>query len=50
MHGYVRMYWAKQILTWTQSPEQAIEVSAGKGSAAEHARAKGGGLDCLGAS
>jgi len=25
MHGYIRMYWAKKILEWTESPEQAIE-------------------------
>jgi deoxyribodipyrimidine photo-lyase len=27
MHGYMRMYWAKKILEWTQSPEQALEYS-----------------------
>ena len=25
MHGYMRMYWAKKTLEWTESPEQAIE-------------------------
>lgn len=25
MHGYMRMYWAKKILEWTGSPEQAME-------------------------
>jgi len=25
MHGYMRMYWAKKILEWTKSPEQALE-------------------------
>ncbi len=25
MHGYLRMYWAKKILEWTASPEQAVE-------------------------
>ena len=25
MHGFMRMYWAKKILEWTESPEQAIE-------------------------
>ncbi|MCB0370093.1 MAG: deoxyribodipyrimidine photo-lyase [Bdellovibrionales bacterium] len=25
MHGYMRMYWAKKILEWTKSPEQAME-------------------------
>jgi deoxyribodipyrimidine photo-lyase len=23
MHGYLRMYWAKKILEWTASPEEA---------------------------
>jgi len=27
MHGYIRMYWAKKILEWTESPEQALEFS-----------------------
>ncbi|MFN2267297.1 MAG: deoxyribodipyrimidine photo-lyase, partial [Desulfonatronovibrio sp.] len=27
MHGYMRMYWAKKILEWTESPEQAIEFA-----------------------
>jgi deoxyribodipyrimidine photo-lyase len=27
MHGYVRMYWAKKILEWTESPEQAMEIA-----------------------
>jgi len=27
MHGYIRMYWAKKILEWTQSPEQAQEFT-----------------------
>ncbi|WP_045211516.1 deoxyribodipyrimidine photo-lyase [Desulfonatronovibrio magnus] len=27
MHGYMRMYWAKKILEWTECPEQAIEWS-----------------------
>ena len=25
MHGYMRMYWAKKILEWTRTPEQALE-------------------------
>ncbi len=25
MHGYMRMYWAKKVLEWTKSPEEAIE-------------------------
>jgi deoxyribodipyrimidine photo-lyase len=27
MHGYMRMYWAKKILEWTSSPEQALEFA-----------------------
>lgn len=27
MHGFMRMYWAKKILEWTQSPEEALEVA-----------------------
>jgi len=27
MHGYMRMYWAKKILEWTSSPEEALEVA-----------------------
>lgn len=27
MHGYVRMYWAKKILEWTRTPEEAFEVA-----------------------
>jgi hypothetical protein len=27
MHGFMRMYWAKKILEWTNGPEEAIEVS-----------------------
>lgn len=27
MHGYMRMYWAKKILEWTKTPEQAIEFA-----------------------
>lgn len=26
-HGYVRMYWAKKILEWSRSPEEALEVA-----------------------
>jgi deoxyribodipyrimidine photo-lyase len=25
LHGYLRMYWAKKILEWTESPERALE-------------------------
>lgn len=27
MHGYLRMYWAKKILEWTLSPEQAMQYA-----------------------
>jgi deoxyribodipyrimidine photo-lyase len=27
MHGYMRMYWAKKILEWTESPEEAVEMA-----------------------
>ena len=27
MHGYMRMYWAKKILEWSESPELAIETA-----------------------
>jgi deoxyribodipyrimidine photo-lyase len=27
MHGYMRMYWAKKILEWTESPEHAMEIA-----------------------
>lgn len=27
MHGYMRMYWAKKILEWTQNVEQAMEYA-----------------------
>lgn len=27
MHGYLRMYWAKKILEWTDSPEEALEIA-----------------------
>jgi deoxyribodipyrimidine photo-lyase len=27
MHGYLRMYWAKKILEWTKSPEEALEMA-----------------------
>jgi deoxyribodipyrimidine photo-lyase len=27
MHGYMRMYWAKKILEWTRSPQQALKIS-----------------------
>jgi deoxyribodipyrimidine photo-lyase len=27
MHGYMRMYWAKKILEWSESPETALETA-----------------------
>lgn len=27
MHGYLRMYWAKQILLWSPTPEDAVRVA-----------------------
>ncbi|XP_017012635.3 deoxyribodipyrimidine photo-lyase isoform X2 [Drosophila takahashii] len=27
MHGFLRMYWAKKILEWTATPEQALEFA-----------------------
>lgn len=27
MHGYLRMYWAKKILEWTASPQEAFEIA-----------------------
>lgn len=27
MHSYLRMYWAKKILEWTTSPEEALDVA-----------------------
>ena len=27
MHGYMRMYWAKKILEWTETPEDAMEIA-----------------------
>jgi deoxyribodipyrimidine photo-lyase len=27
MHGYMRMYWAKKILEWTNCPEEALEIA-----------------------
>ena len=27
MHGYLRMYWAKKILEWTGSPEEALRIA-----------------------
>ncbi|OFY58553.1 MAG: deoxyribodipyrimidine photolyase [Bacteroidetes bacterium RBG_13_46_8] len=27
MHGYIRMYWAKKILEWSHSPEEALQTA-----------------------
>ncbi|MGA1876125.1 MAG: deoxyribodipyrimidine photo-lyase [bacterium] len=27
MHGYMRMYWAKKILEWTGTPQEALEIA-----------------------
>ncbi|KAG4067580.1 hypothetical protein HA402_005352 [Bradysia odoriphaga] len=27
MHGFLRMYWAKKILEWTNTPEEALEIA-----------------------
>lgn len=27
MHGYMRMYWAKKILEWSKSPEEALQIA-----------------------
>lgn len=27
MHGFLRMYWAKKILEWTETPQQAIDIA-----------------------
>ncbi len=27
MHGYMRMYWAKKILEWTSTPEEALAIT-----------------------
>ncbi|XP_037914398.1 deoxyribodipyrimidine photo-lyase [Hermetia illucens] len=27
IHGFLRMYWAKKILEWTESPEKALQVA-----------------------
>jgi deoxyribodipyrimidine photo-lyase len=27
MHGFMRMYWAKKILEWTSSPEEALKIA-----------------------
>jgi deoxyribodipyrimidine photo-lyase len=27
MHGYIRMYWAKKILEWSETPEEAMRIA-----------------------
>ena len=27
MHGYLRMYWAKKILEWTETPQEALRIA-----------------------
>lgn len=27
MHGYMRMYWAKKILEWTKTPQEALDIA-----------------------
>ena len=27
IHGYLRMYWAKKIMEWTKSPEEALKTA-----------------------
>ena len=27
LHGYMRMYWAKKILEWSKSPEEALKIA-----------------------
>lgn len=27
MHGYMRMYWGKKILEWTENPQKAFEIA-----------------------
>jgi deoxyribodipyrimidine photo-lyase len=27
LHGFMRMYWAKKILEWTESPRLAVEIA-----------------------
>lgn len=27
MHGFLRMYWAKKILEWSESPEKALQAA-----------------------
>ncbi len=27
MHGYMRMYWVKKIMEWTESPDEALRIA-----------------------
>ena len=27
IHGYLRMYWAKKLLEWTETPQKAIDIA-----------------------
>ena len=27
MHGFMRMYWAKKVLEWSESPEEALRIA-----------------------
>ena len=27
MHGYLRMYWAKKLLEWTKTPQEAVKIA-----------------------
>lgn len=27
MHGFMRMFWAKKVLEWTETPEEALETA-----------------------
>ena len=27
IHGFMRMYWAKKILEWTENPDKALEIA-----------------------
>jgi deoxyribodipyrimidine photolyase len=52
MHGFMRMYWAKKILEWSASPEEALEVrqrqtwARAGGQEGRRAGARGGSCRC----
>ena len=27
IHGYIRMYWAKKLLEWTETPQEALDIA-----------------------